>query len=157
MEVTLDWNLIPAEICIIAARKNCIVLKSTLATLVVRDQAKFIFCQKLKFSIGIRNWTEFVFIGRLRWTLKRRVISRSAHRTPNFTNSKHFVSLLFEYFFQIKVLNQYQNTPKNANITRYIKNKKSLCNTLNWGNWNLGFVKLVDRWAERDIYYVLVF
>ena len=26
-----------------------------------------------------------------------------------------------------------------------------LCNTLNWGNWNLGFVKLVVWWAERDI------
>ena len=29
-------------------------------------------------------------------------LSRSAHRTPNFTNPKHFVCLLFEYFFQIK-------------------------------------------------------
>ena len=36
-------------------------------------------------------------------------------------NPEFFVYLLFEYFFQIKVLNQYQNTPKNANITRYIK------------------------------------
>ena len=44
-------------------------------------------------------------------------------------------SLLSEYFFQIKVLNQYQiRTPKNANVTCYIKNKKTLCNTLNWGN-----------------------
>ena len=32
-------------------------------------------------------------------------ISRSAHRTPNFTNPEYFVCLLFEYFFQIKVLN----------------------------------------------------
>ena len=32
-------------------------------------------------------------------------LSRSAHRTPNFTNHKFFVYLLFEYFFQIKVLN----------------------------------------------------
>ena len=45
-------------------------------------------------------------------------ISRSAHRTPNFTNPKYFVCLLFEYFFQIKVLNWYQNTSINANITR---------------------------------------
>ena len=43
-------------------------------------------------------------------------ISRSAHRTPNFTNPEYFVCLLFEYFFQIKVLNWYQNTPKNDNI-----------------------------------------
>ena len=28
---------------------------------------------------------------------------------------------------------------------------KSLCNTLNWGNWNSEFIKLVVRWAERDI------
>ena len=57
-------------------------------------------------------------------------LSRSAHRTPKFMNPKYFV---FEYFFQIKVLNQYQNTPKNANITRYIKKEKNtLCN--NWGS-----------------------
>ena len=77
-------------------------------------------------------------------------ISRSAYRIPNFTNPKFFVCLLFEYFFQIKVLNWYQNTPKNANITPYIEKKKTLCNTLNWGNWNSGFVKLDVRWAERD-------
>ena len=51
---------------------------------------------------------------------------------------------------QLKVLDWYHNTPKNANITLYIKNIKTLCNTLNSGNWNLGFVKLVVRWAERD-------
>ena len=28
--------------------------------------------------------------------------------------------------------------------------EKPLCNTLNWGNWNSGFVKLSDQWAERD-------
>ena len=49
-------------------------------------------------------------------------MSRSAHRTPNVTNPEYFVNLLFEYFFQIKVLNL--NTPKNANITHYIKKKK---------------------------------
>ena len=40
----------------------------------------------------------------------------SAHWAPNFTNPKYFVCLLFEYFFQIKVLNQYQNTPKKCYI-----------------------------------------
>ena len=30
--------------------------------------------------------------------------------------------------------------------------KKPLCNTLNWGNWNSGFLKLGVRWAERDIW-----
>ena len=33
------------------------------------------------------------------------LLSPSAHRTPNFTNPDYFVCLLFEYFFQIKVLN----------------------------------------------------
>ena len=37
--------------------------------------------------------------------LKVCLISRSAHRTPNFTNPEFFVYLLFEHFFQIKVLN----------------------------------------------------
>ena len=78
-----------------------------------------------------------------------KTLSRSAHRIPNFTNPAYFVCLLYEYFFQIKVLNWYHNTPKNANITRCIK-KKTLTNSLNWGNWISGFVKLGDRWAERD-------
>ena len=51
--------------------------------------------------------------------------------TPNFTNPEYFVCLLFEYFFQIKVLSWYQNIPKNANKTRHIKKKKPLNNTLN--------------------------
>ena len=37
--------------------------------------------------------------------INSRQLSRSAHRTPNFTNPEFFVYLLFEYFFQIKVLN----------------------------------------------------
>ena len=37
--------------------------------------------------------------------------------------------------------------------THYIKNKKPLCNTSNWGNWNSSFVKLGDRWAERGIIF----
>ena len=65
-------------------------------------------------------------------------------------NPEYFVCLLSEYFFKIKVLNSYQNTLKNAIITRYVKKKKLICNTLNWGSWNLGFVKLSARWAERD-------
>ena len=69
----------------------------------------------------------------------------SAHRKPNFTNPEYFDCLLFEYFSQIKVLNQYQNTPKNANITRYIKKERTLCNTLNWGNLSSGLIKLGVR------------
>ena len=32
----------------------------------------------------------------------------------------------------------------------YIKKRETLCNNLNWGNWNSGFGKLGVRWAERD-------
>ena len=53
-----------------------------------------------------------------------RQIFCSAHRTPTFTNPEYFFCLLFEYFFQIQVLNKYQNTPKNVNTARYIKKKK---------------------------------
>ena len=58
-------------------------------------------------------------------------LSLSAHWTPNFKNHEYVVCLLFEYFFQIKVLSWYQNIPKNANKTRHIKKKKPLNNTLN--------------------------
>ena len=51
-------------------------------------------------------------------------LSRSAHQTPNFTNPEFLFIYFLSVFFQIKVLNQYQNTPKNVNITRYIKKKK---------------------------------
>ena len=73
-------------------------------------------------------------------------LSRSAHQTTNSTNPAYFVCSLFEYFFQIKALNQYQN----ANITHYIKKKEPLCNTLDLGNWDSGFVKLGIPWAEWD-------
>ena len=37
------------------------------------------------------------------------------------------------------------------NITLYTKKKKkTLCNTLDWGNWNSGFVKLGIWCDERD-------
>ena len=76
-------------------------------------------------------------------------ISFSSSNTQ-FYESRIFCLFTFWVFFPDKVLNYYQNTPKNVNITCYIKKKKTLCNTLNWGNWNSGFVKLGVRWAERD-------
>ena len=57
-------------------------------------------------------------------------------RIPNFCN-EFFVYLLFEYFYNAKVLNYYH---KNANITLYIKKIKTLCNTLNLRNCYSGFV-----------------
>ena len=95
-----------------------------------------------KFFTALLNW-QFKYV--LCTSLKHFIILFSSSNTQ-FYESRIFC-LLFEYFFQIKVLNQYQNTPKNANITCYIQKKKPLCNTLNWGNWNSGFVKL----AVRDI------
>ena len=67
------------------------------------------------------------------------------------------ICCLFTFWlvFPDEILNQYQNTPQNANITRHIRKKKPLCNTLNWGNWNSGFIKLGVQWAERDIYLYL--
>ena len=62
----------------------------------------------------------------------------SAHRTPNFTNPEFCVYLLFEYFFQIEVLNQYQNALKDANVTLYIKKK----NQLKFGKLKFGIGKI---------------
>ena len=47
-------------------------------------------------------------------------------------------------------MNYYHNTARNANITLYIKKIKTLCNTLNWRNWNSGFVKLGIQWVAQD-------
>ena len=52
------------------------------------------------------------------------ILSSFSSSNTQFYKSQMFVCLLFEYFFQIKVLNYYQNTPKKANT--YIKKKKKL-------------------------------
>ena len=69
---------------------------------------------------------------------------------PNFCN-EFFVYLLFEYFYQVIVLNYYHNTPKNANINLYIKKKENTLQHLKWGNWYSEFLKLVVWWAEQVI------
>ena len=43
---------------------------------------------------------------------------------------------------------------KNHQYKWSFKKKKTLCNTLNWGDWNSGFVKLVVWWAEQDISFL---
>ena len=89
------------------------------------------------------TWTHWTAVYRLRSTWKiSKIISRLAHRTPNFMNPEYFVCLLFEYFFQIKVLNQYQNIPKIANITRYIKKKKNTLQHLKSGKLKFGICKI---------------
>ena len=66
------------------------------------------------FTILELEWTKFhkskhygseIFHSKSPFFLVKKHISRSAHRTPNFTNPEYFGYLLFEYFFQIKVLN----------------------------------------------------
>ena len=74
------------------------------------------------------------------------LISCSAHRTPNFTNPEYLFAYFLSIFFHIKFVNWYQNTPKNANITHYIKKKKHL----KLGKLKSEFVKLGVWWAERD-------
>ena len=44
-------------------------------------------------------------------------------------------------FFQVKVLDWYKNTPKNANITRYIK-KKNILHHLKLGKLKFGIRKI---------------
>ena len=68
--------------------------------------------------------------------------SNNQLRIPNISND-FFVYLFFQWCYQVKVLNYITIQPKNANITLYIKKLKTLCNTLNWGNWNSEFRKLV--------------
>ena len=73
---------------------------------------------------------------------------------PAIFKNPDFHSFTYWVFFQIKVLNQYQNT----NIICYIKKKKKTsCNTLNRGNWNSGFGKWGVRWAEHRDTRILYF
>ena len=91
-------------------------------------------------------------------------LSHSAHRTSNFTNPE-FQFPQFEVLQSVFCLSTYfvskywqdksfESKPKYIIKFQYNfllkKEKETLCNTLNWGNWNSGFVKLGVRWAERD-------
>ena len=87
--------------------------------------------------------------------MKKTHLSCSPHTTNQYESrifATNFCLLtLLVNIGKVKVLNWDKNTSKNANISLYTQKIKTLCNTLNWGNWNSGFVKLVVRWAERDI------
>ena len=96
--------------------------------------------QKMQIHIQIdkNSWSKYkVTFEFLHWCDITRYLSHSAHQTPNYTNPEHLVCLLFEYFFQKKVIKIHPKT-------------HTLCNTLNWGNQNSGFVKLGVRWTEQD-------
>ena len=81
------------------------------------------------------------------WLRKQllKLLSRSPHMNNQcesriFATDFCLVTLLVN-IGKIKILNKDQNTSKNANITLY-----TLCNTLNWGNWKSGFIKLGVQW-----------
>ena len=57
-------------------------------------------------------------------------------------------NVLFVYFliiFSDKSFKLISNYTQKCQYNLYIKKEKPLCNTLNWGNWNSGFVKLGVR------------
>ena len=82
-------------------------------------------------------------------------ISFSSSNT-RFYESRIFCLFPFWVFFPDKSFKLISKYTQNSNIARYIKKKNTLCNTLNWGNWNSGFVKLGVRLAERDISLVFL-
>ena len=73
-------------------------------------------------------------------------------------NHKFFQQIIYIFTFWVllqgksfKFISQYtQKCQYNSLYKKY----KTLCDTLNSGNWNLGFVKLVVRWAEQDIWKI---
>ena len=48
----------------------------------------------------------------------------------------------------LRLMSQHIQKCQNNSLQKKIK---TLCNTLDWGNWNSEFGKLVVRWAEPDI------
>ena len=106
-------------------------------------------------ALSIRNPQQLILLFDQAKDKKLTNISFSSLSTQ-FYESRIFCLFTFWVFFSRKFLiNIKIHTPKNANISRYIKKKeKTLCNTLNWGNWNSGFVKLGVHWAEQDTNFV---
>ena len=74
--------------------------------------------------------------------LKLQFITTILFSSSNTQFWEYFVCLLFEYFFQIKFLNWYQNTPKNAKVTRYVKKKKHTLQHLKLGKLKIGIHKI---------------
>jgi len=73
-------------------------------TLTDRLYRLYLFCRQALVIIAhphiLKRLFSLVFVNfvKMRGNSFLRYISRSAHRTPNFTNSEYFVCLLFEYF-----------------------------------------------------------
>ena len=80
------------------------------------------------------------------------LISRSGHRTNNYESQIFATNSLHIYFLSVLPGHNITLHPQMAYyITLCIKKIKTLCNTLDWGNWNSEFVKLLVWWVERDI------
>ena len=83
-------------------------------------------------------------------------ISFTSYEQPiwisNFCNEFLFTYFVSKYW-QDKSFKLRPKYIKKCQYNSLHKKIKTLCNTLNWWNWNLEFVKLVVRWAEQDIGY----
>ena len=85
-----------------------------------------------------------IYMNFLFWLVKSCIFILFSSSNTQFYESRTFC-LLFENFFQINVLNQYQNTPKNANITK----RKNILQHLNLGKL-IFFPYLMNRLIWQD-------
>ena len=119
---------------------------------------RLIYCYSL-FNSGMTQTDCFEI--RIMQIFHSKQVSHSAHQTTHYESrifAANFLSiyflglLLLEYIFSpgksFKLISQY--TQKYQYNSSH-KKDKTLCNSLNWGNWNSGFVTLVAQWDERDI------
>ena len=110
------------------------------------------YTQTCQYSLLILNETtlQHLKLGKLKFGIRKIWCSMSSSNTQ-FYKSWIFYLFTFWVFFpdeSFKLISKY--TLKCQYNSLYKKKKKTLCSTLNWGNWNSGFGKLDVRWAERD-------
>ena len=103
----------------------------------------------------MKRWRSFQQFGNSHfenWLSKHIFISFSSSNTQ-FYESRIFCLFTFWVFFPEKsfeFISKYTQKCQYNSLHEKEK-KKTLCNSLNWGNWILGFIKLDVRWAERGI------
>ena len=70
------------------------------------------------------------------------------------SNSEHPIllnlNILFVSFFPNKSFELISKCIQKCQNNSLYWKVKTLCNTLNWGKWNSGFIKLGVRWADWD-------
>ena len=94
----------------------------------------------------------------IRWFYYRIFFISFSSCNTQFNKSGIFCLFTFWVFFQDKSFKLIPKYTRNANITCYIKKEKKHFATLQFlGNWNLGFVKLGVRWAERNVHFCFCF